>query len=132
LDCSGQHTTVVSNSGGAAENTANSTTTVKSRLPACTWPASLEADPGSRDHCHAARRSLTCTSADGAEECTTDGAATCPDSTDATCKDHCAPNEYVAECGGVGPGPVPDPPSGCKYVFAVPAGIAFYCCPCGS
>ena len=133
LDCSGQHTTSVSNSGGATGSTAKSATTAKSGLPSCTWPAFLDADPGSRDHCHAARRLLACTFGGGGEECTTDGEATCSDSmTGATCMDHCAPNEYVAACGGVGPGPVPDPPSGCRYAFAEPSGVGFYCCPCGS
>jgi hypothetical protein len=32
----------------------------------------------------------------------------------------------------VGPGPIPDPPPGCRPWGAVPAGIAYYCCPCGS
>jgi len=48
-----------------------------------------------------------------------------------SCKDQCGQTEYAASCGGVGPGPVPNPPSGCRSAGAIPAGIAFYCCPCG-
>jgi hypothetical protein len=32
----------------------------------------------------------------------------------------------------VGPGPIPAPPAGCRADGFVPAGIAFYCCPCGA
>lgn len=126
LDCSAG----ASNTGGVNGNTTSDTTIAKSNLPACTWSALLDADPGSRDHCHASRRSLECTLTNGnGEECTTDGEPKCPDATDATCKDYCAPDEYVVACGGVGPRPIPDPPSPCRFVFGVPAGVGFYCCP---
>ncbi len=118
------------NSGDAAVSTTEST------LPACTWPALLDRDPGSRDHCHAARRILSCTFTNGlgGEECTTGGEATCPDLSGVPCMDRCALDEYVAACGGIGPSPdqAPDPPPGCKYLFPVPSGPSYYCCPCGS
>jgi hypothetical protein len=115
--------------GGSTSNTVTS----KSSLSACSWPAELDGDPTSREHCHAVRRSLECTNTNGiGESCTPDsGVTNCGDPA-ATCRDHCALDEYVASCGSVGPGPVPDPPSGCKFAGAIPAGIAFYCCPCGS
>jgi hypothetical protein len=47
------------------------------------------------------------------------------------CEDECHADEYAVACGGVGPGPIPDPPGGCRTVAANPAGYMFYCCPCG-
>jgi hypothetical protein len=123
LACSG---TSASDVHGATKGTAST-----SALPACSWPATLDGDRSSRDQCHASRRYLSCSNPDGSGElCTTDGGASCMGSA-ASCDDRCAANEYVAVCGGVGPGNVPDPPAGCKGMGAVPAGIAFYCCPCG-
>jgi hypothetical protein len=108
---------------------ANSTT----QASACTWPSTLDGDPSSRTTCHAARRFLDCNvSSDLVESCTTDGAPACPESGSTPCKDRCSADEYVVSCGGVGPGPVPDPPASCRAAGAVPAGIAYYCCPCGS
>jgi hypothetical protein len=46
------------------------------------------------------------------------------------CKSNCGTDEYVAICGGVGPGPVPDPPPTCRFDSANPGGSATYCCPC--
>ena len=34
------------------------------------------------------------------------------------------------ECGKVGPSTF-DVPDGCRFITALPAGIGFYCCPCG-
>jgi hypothetical protein len=49
-----------------------------------------------------------------------------------TCHDQCKATEYSLSCGGIGPyAPQGNPPAVCRYVAAVPAGIVFYCCPCG-
>jgi hypothetical protein len=97
--------------------------------PACTWPSAL--DGSSRDFCHANRTLLACMFSGGASgSCVTDGLALCEGAT--SCESRCQPNEYVANCGGVGPGPVPDPPAGCRSAGAIPAGVAYYCCACGS
>src|SRR5690348_16154010 len=56
VDCGGK---TALNSGDAAVNTP------ESALPACTWPALLDRDPRSRDHCHAAWRILSCTFTNG-------------------------------------------------------------------
>jgi hypothetical protein len=100
-------------------------------LPACSWPASLN---DSRTTCSASRAQVSCTYPNGSGcGCTTSGAiecAGCGPNSGATCQDQCAATEYAVACGGVGPGPVPDPPSSCRFTGAVPAGIAYYCCPC--
>jgi hypothetical protein len=143
-DCTGQPSSQTggtsSVTGGSQAGTSQTTqgsggspgdTTVQSGLTACSWPAVLNGS--SRDQCHASRRMIACTDPGGGGEfCTTDGGATCFGTPGQTCKDRCAPDEYFAACGGVGPGAVPDPPVGCHSGSFSPAGIAYYCCPCGS
>jgi hypothetical protein len=98
----------------------------------CSWPASLDGDPASRTTCHASRAFVKCTDAfGGGSLCTTDGTLQCEAANTDQCQDICAAHEYVAACGGVGPGEVPDPPAGCRSAEGGPAGIAYYCCPCG-
>lgn len=104
------------------------------KLPACTWPSSLDGDASSRTACHAARALVSCGLPNGAGEmCLSGNPTTCPggNQVGGPCEDKCRPDEYAAACGGVGPGPVPDPPPGCRTIGAVPAGIVYYCCPCG-
>ena len=102
-----------------------------SKPEACVMP-SPDAGASGRAACQMSRAYVTCMNPDGSgSSCTTDGAITCEGAT-GTCQGECAATEYVAACGGVGPGPVPDPPAGCHFVAAFPAGVAFYCCPCGS
>jgi hypothetical protein len=104
----------------------------------CSWPPALN-DAAPRA-CRAARAFVACSYPSGAGcECLSDGATSCPGcgpGSGATCHDNCAGNEYAVACGGVGP-PLPDagnsnaePPSTCHLAGVVPAGIAFYCCPC--
>jgi hypothetical protein len=105
--------------------------------PSCSWPAALDPDPSgsARDHCVAARTRLSCSLPDGSGlSCWTDDPTQCDGGNPpgAECHADCAENEFSARCGGVGPGPVPDPPAGCRADGFVPAGIAFYCCPCGA
>lgn len=116
--------------GGAAGGSGNAA----AGLPACTWPSELDGDASSRATCHAARALVTCTIPGGGTGtmCTTDGTLACEGTNLGPCSDKCNADEYVASCGGPGPGAVPDAPAGCRFSGAVPAGIAFYCCPCGA
>jgi hypothetical protein len=101
--------------------------------PACKWPATLGApDASARTTCDAARTLLSCTIAGGGSAgCISNDPTTCAGVPGVqNCTPQCGVHEYVAACGGVGPGPVPDPPTGCRAMGAVPAGIAYYCCPC--
>jgi len=102
-------------------------------VPACSWPtvAGWGADRGY----------LTCTDhAGGGLLCPTDDLKNCKTAGSMvsggpwTCHDQCEPTEYSLSCGGIGPSAAPsgNPPSACRFAGAVPAGIAFYCCPCGS
>lgn len=101
----------------------------------CRWPDALNGADG-RTACHPARALVECHDPAGNGcGCETDGAITCDCSAVSsggswTCVSTCAATAYVVSCGGVGPGPVPDPPAGCTSAGALPAGIAYYCCPC--
>jgi hypothetical protein len=107
-------------------------------FPACNWPQDL-GPPNSLERvtCEAARALVSCKTKHGEGQiCLSDDPTHCsgpspfPNET-LTCEDFCQPNEYVAACGGVGPGPVPDPPANCRgAAFANPAGVAYYCCTC--
>ncbi|HXJ20649.1 MAG TPA: hypothetical protein VMT03_10480 [Polyangia bacterium] len=96
----------------------------------CHWSSGLS-DADGRTACVPARALVQCTSPGGGGiGCTTDGQISCAGVGESACVSSCATNQYVVSCGGVGPGPVPDPPAGCTFESAVPAGIAYYCCPC--
>jgi len=116
-------------SGGAGG--AGGTTT----LPACTWPAALDApDAGSGD-CRAGRALLTCQGGNITELCISNDPSQCPgpDLTPGvsyTCTDFCAPREYAVVCGKIGVGFSGDPPTGCHNPQPTPGGTIFYCCPC--
>ncbi|HXN33446.1 MAG TPA: hypothetical protein VN894_16370 [Polyangiaceae bacterium] len=129
-------------------------------LGSCTWPSSLNpAADASWGQCSAARAYLSCTTPGGAgEECLSNDPTRCPNpdnimvsfgasNGDASimesasalvCQNKCQPNEYGAECGGVGPpppggqGPGAQPPAGCRGMGVTPGGTQFLCCPCGS
>jgi membrane protease subunit (stomatin/prohibitin family) len=79
---------------------------------------------------------LSCTLPGGVTaSCWTDDPMQCQGGNPAgavACHAECAKNEFLARCGGVGPGPIPDPPAGCRAQGAAPAGIEFFCCPCGA
>ncbi|HVU03694.1 MAG TPA: BPTI/Kunitz domain-containing protein [Polyangiaceae bacterium] len=100
---------------------------------ACEFAPELARSFSTRDVCTAARTWLSCDARGGATElCMSDDPSHCPgDDPGSNCRNACKPSEYVAACGGVGPGNIPAPPAGCRSAGAVPAGIAFYCCPCG-
>jgi hypothetical protein len=125
--------TMVSCGGVATEGR----TVGQSSWPSCRWPAALDPDASgsTRDHCVATRTLLSCALSGGVtEECWTNDPTRCDggDIGAAECHAECAQDEYLARCGGVGPGPIPDPPASCHFLDASPAGIAFYCCPCGA
>jgi hypothetical protein len=102
-------------------------------LPACTWPASLDPTDASGGKCTAARAYLVCADPSGGQVgCISDDPTRCPGTAGYGCKDQCNADEYGAVCGQVGPGPEEAPPAGCRLVGPTPAGIAFYCCPCGA
>jgi hypothetical protein len=102
---------------------------------ACTWPASLDDVDAAAGACHAKRALVQCSLPGGLTEgCLSDDLAQCPGSADAggTCTDQCAAGEYGVACGQVGPTPIGTPPAACRDMGAIPAGIVYYCCPCGS
>lgn len=105
-------------------------------VSACGWPSTLGTlGSAGRDVCRAARAFLSCETDGGGVACASEDFVTCSDAKiDAplrNCKNDCKEDEYVALCGGVGPGPVPEPPAGCHATaFANPAGTVTYCCPC--
>lgn len=101
----------------------------------CHWPSELAAaDSKTRDVCSAARAYLSCETDGHGVVCPSTDGKSCAnpeiDSPLTNCKNNCEPNEYVAVCGGVGPGPVPEPPAGCRLNSANPGGYAIYCCSC--
>ena len=87
---------------------------------------------GTPGACGAARALIDCEYPNGSGcGCMTDGTS-CPGcGAGATCTDQCGANEYVVSCGGIGPtAPSANPPAPCRFASAIPAGIAYYCCPC--
>ncbi|HEX7666031.1 MAG TPA: hypothetical protein VF407_16000 [Polyangiaceae bacterium] len=108
---------------------------ITSVTSACGYDPSVANADGGRDTCTPHRVLVNCTSTDAnggtfSETCTSESDVTCSYDTTQSCTDQCQENEYVVECGGIGPGPVPDAPSGCRSVGANPGGIAYDCCPC--
>jgi hypothetical protein len=106
-------------------------------LPVCVWPDSLATMDASAGACrNASRFFLSCqASGGGTESCLSNDPTRCPgDTLDASgCRDQCQEDEYAIVCGSIGPssnGASPTP-AGCGPPFITPAGIAFYCCPCG-
>jgi hypothetical protein len=106
----------------------------------CSWPAALAANDATSGQCRgAARAVLSCTNADGGEgTCVTSDAACDTSGTNVagpfTCQNHCSPSEFGIACGHVGVSSDPEvtPPPTCRAVIPTPAGVVFYCCPCGA
>ena len=101
-------------------------------LPSCTWPAELDKGKATGATCYPARAYVSCKLSSGVDDhCLSDKPTTCPGvGPFDPCMNECQPNEYAAACGGK-PGPIPDPPAGCRAISPTPAGYAYYCCPCG-
>ena len=106
-----------------------------SDLPACQWPAAFEPANVEPRGCRAARTFLECDTPSGFLSCMSDNLESCPPSVPiadySNCRNQCAPGEFALACGGVGPGPVPEPPPVCRSVLSGPGGQVFHCCPCG-
>jgi hypothetical protein len=102
----------------------------------CSWPAELDStDASARDTCHAGRALLSCTRSDGVTLlCVSADGTACGAAQEGfegvECESQCQPDEYVATCGGIGPGAVPSPPVGCRFLSANPGGVSYHCCPC--
>jgi hypothetical protein len=101
----------------------------------CKWPSSLDAVDASSRACRAARTIVSCGVPNGGGViCLSNDPTQCPpdpNNVPGPCRAECKADEYAAACGGVGPGPVPDPPAGCRPLFAGPGGGESFCCPCG-
>jgi hypothetical protein len=104
----------------------------------CHWPSDLAPlGTQTRDTCIAARAYLSCSFGGGGVLCPSNDAVSCADPVDpqfqvTTCTNTCGAHEYVAICGGIGPGAVPEPPAGCHAGSGNPGGSVMYCCPCES
>jgi hypothetical protein len=107
---------------------------------ACPMLASLNSTDAAAVSWGAGRMWLECKYTDGTiEDCLSNDATGCPGPVMIRadlvgCSDLCAANEYGLSYGGVGPlAPPPsiDLPAGCGSGLHTPAGVAFYCCPCG-
>jgi hypothetical protein len=103
----------------------------------CSWPAALAQNDSPSGQCRgAARAVLSCTSAAGRADCVTNDGQCDTSNTNFTgpftCQNHCGATEFGILCGYVGPGPEVTPPPTCRAVIQTPAGVTFYCCPCGS
>jgi len=124
--------TACSSAGGGAGN--GGASGAGDGLSACKWPSSLDAAGGAPagGQCQAKRALVQCSFQGLSVECLSDDPTKCPNVTSGTCVDQCASDEYAVSCGQVGPGPIGTPPAGCRNLLATPAGIVFYCCPCGS
>jgi len=119
--------------GGDAGDRAYTTT-----VPGCAWPSYLTPADFTASHCsQVAHTVLTCNSATGYAACVTSASECDTSNTNITgpftCENHCSAGEFAIACGDVGPVPAPPPePPGCRGAFFTPAGVTFYCCPCGS
>jgi hypothetical protein len=105
----------------------------------CTWPTIFEAADASPGQCRAARAYLSCQGSNGGGMlCLSNSATECPDPNQtpdvvyAACVNQCHEGEYALACGGIGPGPWPQPPATCRPLPPSPGGGSISCCPCGS
>ena len=101
-------------------------------LPACSWPTSLDGEPGD-GRCHAKRHHLRCEGASSTGGvtvlCISNDPTRCAGAESSlpdvalTCRDLCAPQEYGLVCGRVGPGgSAMEPPPGCTDRGITPGG----------
>jgi hypothetical protein len=106
---------------------------------ACPMLAALNSTDAARISYSAGRALVSCAYASGATGiCVSDDVTTCSSSAvgePLSCSNLCAANQYGLSYGGVGPLAAPpsiELPAGCTAGSQTPAGVAFYCCPCGS
>jgi len=108
-------------------------------LPACPMLAKLNSTDAAAVSWGSGRKLLECKFTDGTtEDCLSNDVTGCPGAVMSGdlvgCSDLCAADEYGLSYGGVGPLAAPpsiDLPIGCGSGRYTPAGVAFYCCPCG-
>jgi hypothetical protein len=108
---------------------------------ACPMLASLNPADAAQVGYTAGREFLRCNYAGGTiEDCISSDAIGCPGPVLTGgnllgCSNLCTASEYGLSYGGVGPSaatPSIDLPVGCRLGLQTPAGVAFYCCPCGT
>ncbi len=108
---------------------------------ACPMLASLNPTDAAQVGYSARRKLLQCSYAGGTtEDCISSDATGCPgpflvQGDLIGCSNLCTVSEYGLSYGGVGPSaaaPSVDLPVGCRLGLQTPAGVAFYCCPCGT
>jgi hypothetical protein len=102
----------------------------------CAWPKEFNITNPLGGGCMAERPIVLCeNSNDSSVSCASDDPTQCPDSglepaaTHSNCVNQCTSDEYVLACGSVSPG---YPPSTCRFFELVPAGVIYFCCPCGT
>jgi len=109
------------------------------QLPACPMLANLNSTDAAQVGYSAARGLVKCGGTAGASGVCVgnDPGSGCGSALGDSvgCSNLCAANQYGLAYGGVGPlAPPPsiDLPAGCGSALYTPAGVAFYCCPCGT
>jgi len=102
----------------------------------CTWPKEFNFANPLGGGCSASRAMLQCEGSNGTSvSCTGNDLTQCPDLgleptvTYSNCVSSCTSEEYVLACGSTSPG---NPPSNCRFIDFIPAGVIYYCCPCGT
>jgi hypothetical protein len=109
-------------------------------LPVCPMLANLNSTDAAAVSWGSGRMLLECKFTGGTtEDCLSNDVTGCPGPVMTSgdlvgCSDLCAADEYGLSYGGVGPLAAPpsiDLPTGCGSGRYTPAGVAFYCCPCG-
>jgi hypothetical protein len=101
---------------------------------ACPMLASLNSTDAAQVGYSAKRMLVECTGAGVTNICVSTDVTGCTGSS-VGCSNLCAANQYGLSYGGVGPlAPPPSIglPAGCGPGMYTPAGVAFYCCPCGT
>ena len=109
-------------------------------LPVCPMLANLNSTDAAAVSWGSGRMLLECKFTGGTtESCLSNDVTGCPGPVMTSgdlvgCSDLCAADEYGLSYGGVGPLAAPPSialPTGCGSGRYTPAGVAFYCCPCG-
>jgi hypothetical protein len=111
----------------------------------CRWNAAWTPADAGDGRCQARRHRVSCVGVGGPGASNSMVYVSCLSDTDTceglerttpgvtyTCHDECAPNEFGMVCGRIGPGGGEAPPGACTKEGPTPAGISFYCCPCGT
>src|SRR5664280_2284915 len=132
----GQTSTIGQSATGGGNSTSGQNTLSdagNSEQSQCTWPAKFDIPNPPEGGCTAARALLNCEGSNGGGmSCTTNDPTQCPGPNltpgviYSNCVDQCNPDEYALACGGIGPGPIADPPSTCRFAMVIPAGVMYH------